>query len=169
MKGREPQDTTPLLKTNMFLGVFEKEMNTGLTGLSMSQPCFSLSVYLSVCLCLCSLTSLLVGLFVRPDDGAEAGEDQCAQSAGSFLRSAVVVQGVLAQHKPEPTLLDPVASYLPQQPSWLHITQKPILLYVGARKKNRTESGSWRKTKPLWNANMVFYRELWSVIGSGAF
>lgn len=64
-----------------------------------------------------SLTRLLVGLLVWPDDRAEVGEDQRAQSAGSFLRAAVVVQGVLTQHKPEPTLLDPVASHLPQQPS----------------------------------------------------
>lgn len=59
------------------------------------------------------LTRLLVGLLVWPDDGAEAGEDQRAQSAGSFLWSTVVVQGVLAQHEPVPTLLDPVASHLP--------------------------------------------------------
>lgn len=62
------------------------------------------------------LTSLLVCLLVWPDDRAEVSEDQSAQSAGSFLWSAVVVQGVLAQHKPVPTLLDPISSHLPQQP-----------------------------------------------------
>lgn len=65
---------------------------------------------------MCPLTSLLVGLLVWPDDRAEVGEDQRAQSACSFLRSTVVVEGVLAQHEPVPTLLDPVASHLPQQP-----------------------------------------------------
>lgn len=59
------------------------------------------------------LTRLLVGLLVWPDDRAEVGEDQCAQSAGAFLWSAVVVEGVLAQHKPVSTLLDPAASHLP--------------------------------------------------------
>lgn len=69
----------------------------------------------SACLSV-SLTRLLVGLLIWPDDGAEIGEDQRAQSAGSFLRSAVVVQGVLAQHEPVPALLDPAAAHLPQQP-----------------------------------------------------
>lgn len=62
------------------------------------------------------LTRLLICLLVWPDDRAEVGEDQRAQSAGSFLWSAVVVEGILAQHEPVPTLLDPVASHLPQQP-----------------------------------------------------
>lgn len=63
-----------------------------------------------------TLTRLFVCLLVWPDDRAEVVEDQRAQSAGSFLWSTVVIQGVLAQHEPVPTLLDPVASHLPQQP-----------------------------------------------------
>lgn len=62
------------------------------------------------------LTRFLVCLLVWPDDRAEVGEDQRAQSAAAFLRSGVVVEGVLAQHKPVSTLLDPVASHLSQQP-----------------------------------------------------
>lgn len=62
------------------------------------------------------LTCLLVRLLVWPDDRAEVGEDQRAQSAGSFLWSTVVVEGVLTQHEPVPTLLDPVSSHLQQQP-----------------------------------------------------
>lgn len=62
------------------------------------------------------LTCFLVGLLVGPDDGAEVGEHQRAQSTGSLLRSGVVVEWVLAQHEPVPTLLNPVSSNLPQQP-----------------------------------------------------
>lgn len=62
------------------------------------------------------LTCLLVRLLVWPDDRAEVGEDQRAQSAGSFLWSTVVVERVLTQHEPVPTLLDPVSSHLQQQP-----------------------------------------------------
>lgn len=65
---------------------------------------------------LCALTCFLVCLLVWPDNRAEVGEDQRSQSAGAFLRSTVVVEGVLAQHEPVPTLLDPVSSYLKQQP-----------------------------------------------------
>lgn len=64
------------------------------------------------------LTCLLECLLVWPDDGAEAGKNQRAKSASSFLRSAVVVKGVLAQHEPVATLLDPVSSHLQQQPSF---------------------------------------------------
>lgn len=89
---------------------------TSLTGLnrdyrqvyiSVSQLCISPSV---------PLTCLFVCLLVRPDDGAEVGEDQCAESAGSFLWSTVVVKRVLAQHKPVSTLLDPISSHLQQEP-----------------------------------------------------
>lgn len=83
----------------------------------VSQLCISPSEYAYVHTSV-SLTRLLVGLLVWPNDRAEVGEDQCAQSAGSFLWSTVVVEGVLAQHKPVPPLLDPVASHLSQQPSF---------------------------------------------------
>lgn len=59
---------------------------------SMSQLCISLSVYCNCTYIHALLTCFFVGLFVRPDDGAEVGEDQCSQSAGSFLWSAVVVE-----------------------------------------------------------------------------
>lgn len=60
------------------------------------------------------LTCLLVGLLIGPDDGAEAGEDQRAQPAGSFLGATVVVEGVLAQYEPVAPLLDPVAPHFQQ-------------------------------------------------------
>lgn len=59
-----------------------------------------------------TLTCLFVFLLVWPDDRAETGKDQRAKPAGSFLRSTVIVQGILAQHKPVPPLLDPVPSHL---------------------------------------------------------
>lgn len=76
---------------------------------------------------LCALTCLLVCLLVWPDNRAEVGEDQRSQSAGAFLRSTVVVEGVLAQHEPVPTLLDPVSSYLKQQPPFQSKTQSATL------------------------------------------
>lgn len=108
---------------NNFLRIFENVglyttwgINTGLTGLqglrASIHKCES-AMRQPVCV---PLTCLLVCLLVWPDDRAEVGEDQCAQSTGSFLWSTVVVEGVLAQHEPVPTLLDPVASHLPQQP-----------------------------------------------------
>lgn len=63
------------------------------------------------------LTCLFVGLLIRPNDGAETGEDQRAQPAGSFLRAAVVVQRVLAQHEPVAPLLDPVPAHLQEEPA----------------------------------------------------
>ena len=66
------------------------------------------------------LTSLLVGLFVGPDDGAKAGEHQGAQPAGILLLTGIVVQRVLGQNKPVPSLSDPAPSHLPVQPTYKH-------------------------------------------------
>lgn len=70
------------------------------------------------------LTCLLERLFVWPNDRAEAGEDQCAQSASAFLWSAVVVKGILAKHKPVATVLYPTASHLSQQPAFQWETEQ---------------------------------------------
>lgn len=59
-----------------------------------------------------TLTCLFVFLLVWPDDGAETGEDQRAKSARSFLWSAVIIEGILAQNEPVAPLLDPVSSHL---------------------------------------------------------
>lgn len=59
------------------------------------------------------LTSFFVRLLVWPNDGAETGEDQRAQSPSAFLRPGVVVEGIVAQHKPVPTVLYPAATNLP--------------------------------------------------------
>lgn len=67
-------------------------------------------------------TRLLVGLLVRPEHGAEAGEHEGAQALGSLLVAAVVVQGVGGQHepvlpRPDPGGLD-ASPHLPLQPAW---------------------------------------------------
>lgn len=89
------------------------------------------AMHQSVCVCTVhmwlSFTCFFVSLLVWPDDGAEAGEDQCTQSAGSFLWSAVIVQGVLAQHKPVTTLLNPCSSHLAEQPPFRKETKNHVI------------------------------------------
>lgn len=129
--GRErgPQDVTSISKKtqNNFLGIFENAWSlyqestqvlldfaviTGkYRGAWVSDA--AVRLWMSVL-----LTCFLVRLFVWPDDRAEVGEDQCAQSAGSFLWSTVVVKRVLAEHKPVPTLLNPGSPHFPQQPTF---------------------------------------------------
>lgn len=68
------------------------------------------------------LTRLLVGLLVRPEHRAEAGEHEGAQPPGPLLVAAVVVQGVGRQHKPVLPRPYPgglhTAPHLPLQPTW---------------------------------------------------
>lgn len=68
------------------------------------------------------LTRLLVGLLVRPQHRAEAGEHEGAQPPGPLLIAAVVVQGVGSQHEPVLPRPDPgglhAAPHLPLQPAW---------------------------------------------------
>lgn len=70
------------------------------------------------------LTCRLERLLVWPNDRAKAGENQCAQSASSSLWSAVVVERVLAQHKPVASVPYPAASHLPQQPAFQQETHQ---------------------------------------------
>lgn len=123
-RNRGPQDVKYILKKKSPRNFWKclvtiAEINTGLTGLC----CYYRQVYCTwvwvsyaaVCLCMSVLfTCFLVSLLVWPDDRAEVGEDQCTQSAGSFLWSTVVVKGVLAQHKPVPALLNPGSPHFPQ-------------------------------------------------------
>jgi len=67
-------------------------------------------------------TRLLVGLPVRPEHGAEAGEHEGAQPPGPLLAAAIVVQGVGRQHEPVLPRPDPgglhATPHLPLQPAW---------------------------------------------------
>lgn len=74
-------------------------------------------------------TRLLVGLLVRPEHGAEAGEHEGAQPPGPLLVAAVVVQGVGGQHEPVLPRPNPgglhTAPHLPLQPAWKGKPQCP--------------------------------------------
>ena len=130
---------------------------TSLTGLnrdywqvyiSMSQLCISPSV---------PLTCLFVRLLVWPDNGAEVGEDKCAESAGSFLLSTVVVKRVLAQHKPVSTLLDPISSHLQQEPPFKtrHIHKSYSNCYTRQQKWDKCLSSKRQFLKHLLVTNFL--------------
>lgn len=118
-KYQKAQNNFPSISETSVITTPHREFTqSGLTGLNKDyREAYQVWVSRASAVVCEPLTCLFVRLLIWPDDGAEAGEDQRAQSAGSFLWSAVVVEGVLAQHEPVPTLLDPVSSHLQQQPA----------------------------------------------------